>query len=294
MSKVLVTGVSVIDFIFKLEQMPQEPEKFRAEEAVISGGGVAANAAVAISKLGGEATLVSRIGKDDIGCMIKKQLIKEGVRTENIEEYRNCRSSFSSVYIDSQGERQIVNFRDRTLPDDASWIRNIEEHKAYLVDTRWNAGAIETLKIAKNFKRPGVLDAEDTVTAEALKLASHAAFSFHGLRHFTKQTDVKKALSQVTKFTEAWVCVTDGERGVYILNNNELKNIPALQVEVEETLGAGDVWHGAFALSLAEGEKELEAVKFANSVASLKCKKFGGRDSFPNRQQVQEFIREHQ
>ena len=77
MSKVLVTGVSVIDFIFKLEQMPQEPEKFRAEEAVISGGGVAANAAVAISKLGGEATLVSRIGKDDIGCMIKKQLIKD-------------------------------------------------------------------------------------------------------------------------------------------------------------------------------------------------------------------------
>ena len=65
--------------------------------------------------------------------------------------------------------------------------------------------------------------------------------------------------------------------------NNRLENIPTPKVDVKETLGAGDVWHGAFALSLGEGKKELDAVKFANSVASLKCAGFGGRGSFPSR-----------
>ena len=51
-------------------------------------------------------------------------------------------------------------------------------------------------------------------------------------------------------------------------------------------MGAGDVWHGAFALSLAEGINNLESIKFANSVASLKCSGIGGRQSFPSRKQL--------
>ena len=64
MKTVLVTGVSVIDFIFQLDEIPKKSEKFRALDASISGGGVAANAAVAISRLGGSATLTASIDHD--------------------------------------------------------------------------------------------------------------------------------------------------------------------------------------------------------------------------------------
>ena len=292
MSDVMVTGISVLDFIFRLESMPREPQKFRASEAAISGGGIAANAAVAISRLGGEATLVSRIGDDEVGNIIKEQLVKEGLKLNNVRKFKNCRSSFSSVYVDRYGERQIVNFLDSKLPESASWLHDIEEHKAYLADTRWINGAIETLKIAQKFKRPGVLDAEDNVTQESVELASHVAFSLPGLECFTRESDLKKALIQVKNFTKAWVCVTAGDRGVFFLDKNELENIPSAQVQVKDTLGAGDVWHGAFTLSLAKGKKELDAVRFANSTASLKCTAFGGRDSFPTLKQVQDFIKE--
>ncbi len=67
MKKVLITGVSVIDFIFQIDEIPNNFEKYRANNASISGGGVAANAAVAIAKLNGKPSLVSRIGKDEIG-----------------------------------------------------------------------------------------------------------------------------------------------------------------------------------------------------------------------------------
>ena len=286
----MITGVAVVDFIFQVKSMPKEPEKYRAKDAAISGGGIAANAAVAISRLGGKATLVSRVGKDEIGEIIKKQLIQEGVKTNRIKTFQGNHSSFSSVYIDGQGERQIVNYRDPELPEEALWINNIEKHQVYLADTRWTEGAIETLKIARKHNSPGVLDAEDTVTEEAIKLASHVAFSLYGLTTFTQEVDIRKALAKVKKVTNAWVCVTHGEKGVFFLNDNRLENIPTANVEVKETLGAGDVWHGAFALSLAEGKKEIDAVKFANSVASLKCSVFGGRKSFPTRQEVENFV----
>ncbi len=291
MSKIMVTGVAVVDFIFKIKSMPKESEKYRAQEAYISGGGIAANAAVCISKLGGDATLVTRVGKDEIGEIIKKQLIADGVQVDKMKEYKDNRSSFSSVYIDKKGERQIVNYRDPLLPEDATWISDIEEHDVYLADTRWNQGAIETMKIAKKYNRPGILDAEDTVSAEAIKFASHVAFSSYGLKKFTQETNVKKALSYVCKITDGWVCVTNGDKGVFFLQDNVLKNIATPKVDVKETLGAGDVWHGAFALSLGEGKKESDAVRFANTVASLKCAGFGGRGSFPTRQETEEFLR---
>ena len=67
---------------------------------------------------------------------------------------------------------------------------------------------------------------------------------------------------------------------------------PVQKVDVKDTLGAGDVWHGAFALGLAEGKNEIEAVKFANSAATIKCKSFGGRTGFPRRNEVDKFLKE--
>ena len=109
MVNVLITGVSVVDFIFQLNEIPKENEKFRAENASISGGGIAANAAVAVSRLGGTPTLVSRLGYDQIGSMIKNDLIEEGVNVNFTKQFQGNRSSFSSVYIDKKGDRQVVN-----------------------------------------------------------------------------------------------------------------------------------------------------------------------------------------
>ena len=154
MKKILISGVSVIDFIFQVESIPTSYEKYRAKNASISGGGVAANAAVAIAKLNGNPSLVSRLGKDEIGLMIKNGLLKEKVNIDNVVIFDGHKSSFSSVYINKNGDRQVMNFRDDTLPVDASIITKIVEHDAYLVDSRWTEGALQTLKAAKEYGAP--------------------------------------------------------------------------------------------------------------------------------------------
>ena len=68
--------------------------------------------------------------------------------------------------------------------------------------------------------------------------------------------------------------------------------MPATAVEVVDTLGAGDVWHGAFTLALAEGRPEVDAVRFANVAAALKCTGFGGRAATPNRVDVEAMLTE--
>ena len=211
MAKILVTGVSVIDFIFKLDQIPKTPEKFRTYEGSISGGGVAANAAVAIARLGGKAYIATRLGDDHIASIIDQDFNKENVNTEFILKIDNINSSFSSVFIDKKGERQVVNFRDKNIPESATWIKNIPIKDAYLADSRWESGAIETLNLAKKNLKPGVLDAEDTVTESTIKCASHIAFSAYGLKKFTKTNNLEIGLQKIREITKNWVCVTDGE-----------------------------------------------------------------------------------
>lgn len=87
MSRILVAGVAVLDFVFHMDEFPQKPEKYRASGASISGGGNAANAAVAIARLGGQAHLASRMGDDEIADLIHTGLDSEGVETSLIKRY---------------------------------------------------------------------------------------------------------------------------------------------------------------------------------------------------------------
>ncbi len=290
MKDILVTGVAVIDFIFELDEIPTSPEKYRTHKGSISGGGVAANAAVAISRLGGNPYIATRLGDDHIASIIKKDFIDENVKIDYVKIFNNTHSSYSSVFIDKNGERQVVNFRDKKIPEDASWLKHIPKKDAYLADSRWESGAIETLKLAKKFNKPGILDAEETVTQKLIECSSHIAFSSSGLKMFTQISQLEKALKKVSKITKKWICVTDGPNGVYYLENSMIKNIPSKKILAKETLGAGDIWHGAFTLSLAEGENEIESIKFANSVAAYKCQFTGGRKGYPFKNQLEIFM----
>ena len=296
MASILLAGVAVIDFVFKLEAMPRSAEKHRAQDASISGGGCAANAAVAVARLGGTARLSARVGEDMVGEMIVGDLEAEGVDCSLVRHIPGGRSSFSAVFIDAAGDRQIVNFRDNEMSFDADWLERADlgSFDAALADTRWPRGGAAMLRAARARGVPGVLDGEAPIAeaAESLGLASHIAFSAQGLRDYHGGDDLMAALRRIQAQTGAWVCVTDGAEGVTWLENGQPRHMAAFRVDVVDTLGAGDVWHGAFALSLGEGHKEVEAIRFANAVAAIKCTRFGGRAGIPTREEAERFLRE--
>ena len=309
MVRVLSVGVAVMDHVFRVDAFPTRPEKYRAKDAAMVGGGGGANAAVAIARLGGEAWLAARVGDDAIADAILSDLAAEGVATDLVRRHEGRRSSFSSVLVDDGGERQIVNYRDMGLSFDAGWLQErlgALAFDAVLADTRWPDGALAAMERARELGVPGVMDAEAPVheAADAVRAASHVVFSAQGLRDFAgapdggqgegEGGDLVAMLRDADGRLDALVGVTDGAEGVRWLDGGALRHAlpPRPPGPIVDTLAAGDVWHGALALALGEGQGLDSAMRFANAAATLKCAGGTGRSGAPTRDAVEAALAE--
>lgn len=282
-ARVMVVGSATLDFVYQVDGLPERAEKYAAETVDIVGGGCAANAAVAVSRLGGKSQLCARFGADEVYEIIIAELLSEGVDTSSCLVSEGGRSAMSSVYVDKSGERQIMAFRGSGLVERPK-LQSLDV-QAVLVDTRWPKASEMLIGMGNVLGVPTVLDGEAPVPKELAKAASHVVFSEQGLKEFTGQEDVEIAYQALD--LPGWCAVTLGPMGV--LHPGGL--LPGFEVDVKDTLGAGDVWHGAFALRLAEGASEDEAMRFANAAAALKCTGFGGRKAAPDRSSVEAFLR---
>lgn len=292
MAVVAVAGLATMDFLFAVPAMPDRPEKYRADAVEIVGGGGGANAAVAIARLGGAPRFYTRLGDDAIGDMILADLSGEGLAMGHTHRWPGARSSCSSVLVDQAGERQIVNFRGDGLAPDPSWIDVATPFDAALADTRWPEGALALFAAARARGAPAVLDAEAPVPEDLARAATHVAFSEQGLRDFTGIEAWEPALLSAAARLPGWVAVTLGAEGIAWVTTGAIVRCPAFAVDVVDTLGAGDIWHGGFALALAEGQTEPDAARFANAAAALKCRALGGRKAAPSRAETDAFLKE--
>lgn len=294
MPTVLCVGHAVQDFVFTVPALPERGEKYRATGFTTVGGGPAATAAVAVAKLGGRALLAARVGADAAADMIVAELRGYGVDCGHVRRFEGCASSVSAVIVDARGERMIVNNLDPTIPVDAGWLPSpaAAGAQAVLADTRWPEGALAALRTARAAGLPAVLDADRPIPAdgELLRAATHVAFSSDALADYTGITEPARALASVSPSLPGWCCVTAGGEGVHVMDGGRAFHFPAFEVPVVDTLGAGDVWHGAFALALAEGRDVTAAVRFASAAAALKVQRPGGRAGVPARNELDAFL----
>jgi sulfofructose kinase len=116
------------------------------------------------------------------------------------------------------------------------------------------------------------------------------AFSADALADYSGIDEQARALVAVARGLPAWCCVTAGGDGVYTLVDGLPRRHAAFDVVAVDTLGAGDVWHGAFALALAEGRDETAAVRIASAAAALKVQRAGGRSGAPTRAELDSFL----
>lgn len=292
----LCIGHAVQDFVFSVDTMPVTADKYQAAGFETLGGGPAATAAVAISKLGGAVQLATRVGDDLLASVIAAELERYGVDCRLIRRFDGRRSSISAVLVDSAGERLIVNYVDNCMDADPEWLEACAplNADAVLVDTRWPEGALLGLNLARSSEVPAILDAELPVPKDGklVRAATHVAFSASGLSEFAGIEDAEEALWSVDAQTEAWCCVTLGAAGTLAVEDGQLSRLPAFDVTVRDTLGAGDVWHGAFALALAEGRPTGDAVRFASAAAALKVQNGGGRAGCATRKEVEVFMQD--
>lgn len=293
-ARVICVGHSALDRTFYVDAWPTGSAKIAARQYRESGGGMAANAAVAVARLGGAAEFWGPTGDDREAGVMAEALEREGVDLAGMLRVPGRRSSVSTVLVDARGERLVVGFRSDALhepPDALPWAR-LARAGALLADVRWPAGAEEALRRARAAGVVTVLDADVAPTGVLRRLAraaDHVLFSEPGLHDFDASPDPGAALRAALALGARVAGVTRGEHGFLWCEAEapgELHVAPAVPVKVLDTTGAGDVFHGAYALGLAEGLSVRAAARFACVAASLKCAGAGARDAAPTREAV--------
>jgi sulfofructose kinase len=289
--RVVCLGHTALDRTFYVDQWPTGSAKIAARDYREGGGGMAANAAVAVARLGGAAEFWGPAGDDPAADVMADELAREGVGLAGFLRIPGRRSSVSMVLVDARGERLVVGFRSDALhapPDALPWER-LGTARVLLADVRWPRGAAEALRRARASGVATVLDA-DSAAAEVMDTlvrdAEHVLFSAPGLETYRPGRNVAGALRCALQAGARVAGVTQGEHGFSWLESGapeRLRSQPALAVAAVDTTGAGDVFHGAYALALAEGWPVERAARFALVAASLKCRGFGPRASIPDR-----------
>lgn len=293
MAGVFCLGIATLDYVYGVEHLPTRGEKYRARDLAVVGGGCAGNASAAIARLGGRSWLATRLADDLTGDRIVADLAGEGVDTGFARRVAGLRSPVSAILVDADGERMVVSYSDPAMPEEPDWLPTALPAGAHavLADTRWGEGTLAALGLARAAGIPGVLDGDRRPPhPDILAAASHVAFSAQALSEVAGEENPREGLAKLAQEADNWLAVTLGREGVLFIENGAVAHIPAFAVEVVDTLGAGDVWHGAFALALAERKSEREAIRFASAVAAIKCTRFGGRAGSPRRDEVERFL----
>ena len=295
---ILCAGIAVIDHVFAVERFPQSGTKTRANDFVSTVGGGAANAAVAISRLAGRVKLAAPLGgasgTDSIGDELLARLAREGVDCSSVSRVSGTKSSISAIFIDASGERLIVNHRDGKLTQvrPANPDALVGDVDVVLIDNRFPEFVLPIAQAARRRGLAVVLDADEPMQrANALlPVCSHVIFSAEGLRAVGERDELAEGLKRVVAQTDAFLAVTDGANDILWLETRGVRHMPAFAIEAVDTLAAGDVFHGAFALALAEGNDIANAMRFAAAAAAIKCTRFGGISGAPTRAQVEHFL----
>ena len=295
--RILCIGMPVRDLTFRIEELPERGFKVNASHFEEICGGNALNAAIGIVRLGGRASICGPMGdvREASAKYIFEKLAHEGIDSKHIMHMRGLVTPISNIMIDPSGERTIVTFRDPELwkvrlPDAGELL---EDCQAILTENRCAEFCTDLCAEARRRGIPVIVDVDRTMSLREglLTASSHLVFSSEALQSTAGVRDDAEALKKIAKFTPSFVAGTRGAQGTLWLDEqHNLRETPAFPVHTVDTLGAGDVFHGAFALAITESQDIPSALRFASAAAALKCTRFGGAFAAPRRAEVEQFL----
>jgi len=283
----------------RVEHFPAPGTKVAASDFIVTGGGCAANAAVAIARLGGRVGFAGPLGggNDPVSNRIIKDLKAEGIDCGGVERVKGGTASVSLILLDATGEKTIATRRGMQLGDllPRNTAKLVANADAVLVDNRFPKFVTAVCRAAYARKLPIVIDLDQATKVDdpLLTLGTHVIASAEALHGTTGLDDFGAGLKRLAEHIPGFLAITDGPNGVYWLEHGTLNHMPAFKIKAIDSLGAGDAFHGAFTLALAEGRALTDIIRFASATAALKCTHFGGAAGAPKRAEVEKFLEQN-
>jgi len=295
MFDVIGLGASACDFLSVVPHYPAVDERLRMLGVQRQGGGEAATAMVTLSRLGMKASYVGKVGDDEMGRFMLDEFMREGVDTSRVVVEKGGSSVFAFAIVDKEtGKRTILWHKqlEPLAPDEldegfmlSAKILHVDYHEpeAAITAARWFKEAGKTVVLD--------IDTIDSQLQKLVKLADVVIGSEAFAKRFASGSDYFDAVENICSLGPETVVFTLGEKGCLCRSRGEAFVQPAFEVDVVDTTGSGDVFHGAFIYGILHNWDLRKTAEFSNAVAAMKCRKVGGRAGIPTRKEVDEFLK---
>lgn len=293
---VACVGLSCRDHLWHVERFPPTHSRTHAHAYRSQGGGPAATAAVAAARLGADARLWAVHGDDEAGRTNDAELAAAGVDLRGARTVAGAASFVSAVLVGPDGDRHVFPYRGDGLEDEPAahdWS-GLVDAGVVLVDARHPRLAAHALAVAGAHGTPSVGDWGDLRHPELRARVTHLVVSEEAAREACGRDEAPSdddrrivavegavALRAAAGAATSTIVVTLGELGCVWLGGDRAWIQSAPTVDVVDTNGAGDAFHGAYATAVAAGWTLTAAVRLATAVAATKCTG-RGRDALPD------------
>lgn len=287
---VVCVGAVNFDTITVVPRLPTSDQRMLSDTHVDAGGGPASTAAVALARDGARVAYCGVVGDDSVGKQTREMLDAEGVDTRWVRVVEGLRSTRTVVLIESETNTRalIAGVCPEPDPEDvpldaAPWL-HLDQIGFHPV-----MRALEGVA-----DRPLVsLDAGNPIQGLELGRVDLYAPTVDALTRRYSGMSVEEALAAAAAEGPRTVVATDGARGTWILEGGNVRHIPAFNVNVVSTLGAGDVFHGALLSGITKNLGIDESVRRASAVAGLSLRALDGRTGIPFRAETDRFLADH-
>jgi len=277
--------------------VPEIPIDAKASilDLLVQGGGPAATAVVAAARLGARTAFLGAVGDDNAGEKILAELRKESVDVSGVVRRTGASSPIAYCWAEAKtGRRSIVWTKGGAMPLQPDEIRReiISSSRILHLDGHQTEAALDAAGQARNESVTVMLDAgtyhpymDDIMALSNVVIASETF-----ARDFTGGNDLKNALRKIRERGPEWTVITRGKQGALGFDGRNFISQAAFKVNVVDTTGAGDVYHGAFAYRCLSSRDLADIMRFSSAAAAMKCRKLGGRSGIPSAREVGLFM----
>lgn len=293
---ILGIGYTAVDELLYVDAYPMEDAKVPIRRRERQCGGLTATALVTAARMECRCAYAGTLGDDELSQFVIRRFYEEGIDVTHIRRWAEARPVRSNIIVDPNRQtRTILYDVDGVVGADASWPPEdvIRAARVLLVDHCGVAGMIRAARIARAARMPVVADiesAEDPLVPKLLELVDHLIVSRGFAIRVTGETDPARAVQALWTPGRRAAVVTCGKDGCWYVSDQQPGTPcwqPAMAVEVVDTTGCGDVFHGAYAAALVSELDVPAALRFASVAAGLKAACRGGQLGIPNRAAVE-------
>ncbi len=289
-------GICSVDYLGLVAKYPQPGQKIPMEAFSKQGGGLTGTALTAAARLGARTAYIGKFGSDEDSRFLLEEFQKDGVDISSVIFEERAQPPVSFIHVEKgTGERRIARYWKEFDLKPAELDRAVIQNSRILfLEHHFVAAGIAAAKWIKEVGGIVVLDAERTVPGfdEILQIADYIIISRHFATEQTGSGNPEKSAHLLQKKYGGVLVVTAGEKGAFCRTGERALYQPAFPVEVVDTTGAGDVFHGAFMVGLIENWPLPKILEFSAAVAAMKCRGLGGRAMIPSREEAMAFWQE--